>query len=453
MPQLQLRRAETILQNMISLVVAPTDLSDLSDTSGFKHVLAACARELDESYYQLANLNNLFDLRKARGEDLDERAQEIAPGTMKRLQARRAVGAVVFSRNTTSGTITIPNGTIIKTADGTLFRTTLQASILNTQSDSDSTPIAAITAGALGNVPAGTIKKFSAKVPGVDSVTNGASTSYGRDQEEDDLFLQRLLNYLSSLARCSPQALEFAAVGLEDDTGKQVIFAHIFEDPVDLGKVTLFIDDGAGTVLELDTAIPSETVISPALGGEDFLYLDNPPVDIDSSTFTITSSTRGALTAGSTVFINPASGLLKFTPALSAGEVITAAYTPFAGLIPVVQKVVDGDPDDRANFPGYRAAGALVRVLSPDVVTISVEAVLTLTTGTDRPTAVVAAELVVLDYINNLGISKDIIRNELIERLMGVDGVEDLELVSPSVNIVILDDQIPRTSSATIDID
>lgn len=451
MPALQLLKFEEIIERMISRVVVRSDLSDVTDTSGFKHVLAACAREIDEAYYQLTRLRDTFDLQKAAGEDLDERAKEIQPGTMKRVQARRAVGQVLFSRISTIGDITIANGTVLKTKDGKVFKTTLQGSILSGQNDSELIPITAVTAGSDGNTVADTIIVFSSKIPGVDSVTNPAGTTQGRNIESDDEFRSRLRSFVASLARSTVQALEFAAVGAEDpDSGKQVIFAHLFEDPLIYGKTILYIDDGAGTAATLDTPITGEVVIASAVGGEEFLTLQNKPIDIITSTLTVTSDLRGELLEGTQYFINPASGVIFFSPALSTTEEITADYTPYVGLIPVVQKIIDGDLDDRANFPGYRAGGVFVEVLSPNVISIPIEASLTLDPETDRETAIVDAKNAILDYVNNLGISANIIRNEIIQRLMEVTGVTDLILVLPIDNTNVLDNEIPRISESDL---
>lgn len=459
---MQLRRMETILQNMISLTVARSNLSDVADTSSFKKVLAASSREIDEAYYQMTRLNDLFDLQKAAGEDLDERAKEIQPGTLKRIQALRAIGSVVLSRfNSTIGDVVIPNGTVLKTADGKVFRTTLQGVILNTQNNSAAISVTADVAGAAGNVSAATIVKFGSKIPGVDAVSNPAGLTQGRDKEADDSFRARIINFISSLARCPPQALEFAAVGTSDPvTGKTVVFAHVFEDPVTLGLITLFVDDGAGTAGTLGAPIPAEVVTAglagpppgAAVGGEEFLSLAFHPLDIDTSPFVITSNLRGALVVKTTVFVNPASGRLFFNPPLAPGEIITAQYTPWIDLIPVVQKVIDGDVDDRTNFPGYRAGGVLVRVLPPVVTEVQVQGVLTVASGVDRPTAITGAQNAIQDYINNLGISGDVVRNKLIEVIMEVSGVTDVNLTVPLSNVIILDEQIPRTNLANINI-
>lgn len=453
MPAVQLQRFEQILERMISRVVARTQLSDVGDTSVFKHLLAATAREIDETYYQLTRLRDLFDLNTAVGEDLDERAAEIQPGTISRLKAARSVGTVVFSRAGTTGTVIIPTGTIVKTGDNKVYRTTIQSSINAGNTTSQAVAITSNSPGSEFNVPAGTIVRFGSKIPGIDSVTNAAATTQGLDVETDDAFRTRILGYIASLSRSTVDALEFAATGLIDTTsGKSVVFASVFEDPLNRGNVTLYIDDGAGTAAELGSPIVSEVVIASALGGEEFLYLVQKPVAFDSAPTTITSSVRGVLTLSTDYFINPASGQLYFTPALVPGEQITASYTPYVNLIALVQKVVDGDPADRANFPGYVAAGVRVIVKAPIVINPSVEAVLTLEPGFNRSSAIAAANLAVQNYINTRGISGDIIRNELVERIMGVAGVRDVSLILPGSNINVLDNEIARVTSVNINI-
>jgi len=453
MPAVQLQRFEQILERMISRVVARTKLSDVGDSSAFKHLLAATAREIDEAYYQMTRLRDLFDLKTATGEDLDERAAEIQPGTISRLRASRAVGEVVFSRAGTVGTIIIPTGTVVKTGDNKLFRTTIQTSINAGNTASQAVSITSNNPGADFNVPAGTIVRFGSKIPGVDAVINNAATTQGTDDESDDAFRARILAYIASLSRCTVEALEFITTGITDSvSGKSVVFSSVFEDPLDRGNVTIYVDDGAGTAAELGTEIVSEVVIASALGGEEFLYLDETPVAFDLSPTTITSSVRGVLTLSTDFFINPANGQLYFTPALVPGEQITATYTPYVNLIPLVQKVVDGDPSDRTNFPGYIAAGIRAIVKAPVVTNPSVEATLTLEPGVNRSSAIAAAVLAVQNYINTRGISGDIIRNELVERIMGVSGVVDVNLVLPSSNINVLDNEIARVSTGNINI-
>lgn len=460
MPQFQLQRHEQIFERAISRVVARTDLSDVADSSTFKHVIAAFAREIDEAYFQMTRVTDLFSIDRAVGEDLDERAKDIQPGTLTRLGAARAVGTLIFSRVGTTGDVTIPTGTLVKTADNVTAKTTIQGAIFDGSTDSLQISAQAEAAGVAGNVAPATLIKFGSKIPGVDSVSNPVIFTGGRSQESDDSFRTRLKAFVRSLARSTVDTLEFISIGVVDVlSGKEVAFSHVFEDPIDRGNVTLYVDDGAGTA-ETTAVQAGENVtlglLGPpadsAVGGEEFLFLDFSPVKIEI-TPVLSSSSRGALTLGVEYFLNPANGLLFFTPALAPAEVITAGYTNFTGLLAEVQKVVDGLPSDRANFPGFRAAGVLVRVLAPVIVVPTITGTLVVAEGFTRSEVVTNAETNVQAYVNNLGISGDVVFNEIINRIMSTPGVLDVGMTSPTTNFPVLDNQIARVGSGDIDLD
>jgi len=74
----------------------------------------------------------------------------------------------------------------------------------------------------------------------------------------------------------------------------------------------------------------------------------------------------------------------------------------------------------------------------------------TIKEGYDQDTVRDDVTQVILDYINSLTISGDVIRSELIRRMQGVAGVYDVELTAPASNVVLLDDQLARTTNANI---
>lgn len=469
MPPFQPKRFEQILGDEIASVVTSTDLSDVADSSGVKGVLAATAREVDESFFQMENVQSLFSIDTATGDDLDERAKDIQPGTVVRINARSAVGTVVFSRPGTAGTTPIPSGTRVKTGDGVVFVTSAAGTITPASPeqipghgvgrDSGLVPVSAETPESTGNVVGNTIIKFENKPPGVDEVTNPSPTTLGLDKESDDAFRQRLKDFIAGLARCTPQALENGVLGTEDpNTSATILFSKAIEDQLNPGNVTLFVDDGTGAV-EATATIVGENVTAgllgppadSAVGGETELFLDNKPVK-GSIPVVVTSSTRGILVQGTDFTLNPASSQLRFTPALVTAEVITADYTHFIGLIQLAQKVIDGDPTDRENFPGLRAAGVLVLVLAPATLIQTVVAALVIREGFVRSSVIAEAELAVQQSINGGGISDDVVRNEIIKIIQALDGVADLNLTAPANNIAILDDQIARITPATITI-
>ncbi len=467
MPQFQPKRQQQILGDSIARVVTRSTLRDVSDTSSVKQTLAASAREDDEIYFQMENILTLFSIDTATGDDLDERAKDIQPAVIKRIGPRKAVGTVVFSRAGTTGTINIPIGTNLKTVDGIVFITTATGTITTTSPEQisghgvgrDSSPVAvqAEVPGAAGNVISGSIIRFNVKPAGVDEVTNLDPALNGRDKESDDAFRQRIKDFVAALSNSTIDALETAVIGAEDlITGRVILFSNAEQDFINLGNVTLFVDDGTGSV-ESTAVITAENVTlglsgppsDSAVGGEKRLFLDQNPVK-DTQPFTLTSSTRGALTINTDFTLNPASGQLNFTPPLVTGEVITAAYTHFTGLIQLAQKIIDGDKNDRTGFPGVRAGGDLVIVNTPAVLIQIVTVTLAVAEGFVRADVIAAVIEAIKGYINGRGISDDVVRNELIRRIQRVSGVFDFDLIAPTDNIAILDDELARTTDANI---
>lgn len=537
MPKFTIKSHEQILAAMLAKVLTRTNLSDVGDSSVLKHLLAASARQDSEQYYQMSLLLQLFSIDTATGEDLDERAKDIQPALISRLPAAKAVGQVVFSRNGTTGTVTIPVGTTVSTGDGKAYRTTAIGTISPTSPeqiaghgvgrDSNLVSVVASVAGAAGNVVANTVTKFGSKPTGVDEVTNPNVFTQGLDLETDDSFRARLKAFVASLSRCTVGSMEAQIVGQQDPlSGVTAQYVNVWEDPVNRGNIRVYVDDGTGTAesivptaetllgtwtwngtttvlatntsqvvagdfirlnasptlfFQIQSIVPntSVTILNPgaatiptgaggssratenvtlglagpppdsAVGGETVLFLNQKPIK-DTDPFTLVSSTRGNLVRNTDYILNPASGQIDFTPALVTGEEIWADYIAYTGLIAFVQKLVDGDPNDRTNYPGLRAAGVLAIVKTPQVLIQNVVATITVKEGYDQTTTKANARTAVKDYINTLPISGDVVRAEMIRRIMAVDGLYDVLLTTPATNVTILDDQLARTTDVNV---
>jgi uncharacterized phage protein gp47/JayE len=470
MPKFVPKRHPQILEQMIARVVSRTDLSDVGDSSVVKHALAAAARADDQQYYQMSLLLQLFSIDKATGEDLDARAKDIQPAVVTRYQALKATGLVTFSRNGTSGTVSIPSGTKVKTTDGKSFTTTSSTSITATSPEQisghgvgrDATPVAttADVGGAAGNVASDTIVKFGSKPAGVDEVTNQNPFLGGQDQETDDAFRARIKRYIAGLSRCTVGAFESNLEGATDpSTGKVIKFVKVVEDLESRGNVTVYVDDGtgaaestAGVTGEIVTAALAGPPAGSAVGGEVYLYLANKPLKATIAPVLVSSGVpgRGTLVLGVHYQVNYATGQLVFNPALAAGEIITAAYTHYTGLIQFAQKILDGDPNDRTTYPGLRAAGVLVSVKTPQILIQTLSMAVTTEDGYDQADVRTAVKDVVKAYVNALPISGDVVRNEIIRVVMEVPGVYNMTLASPASDIILLDDQLARTTDANI---
>lgn len=477
MARFQIRRYSEIARAMIARLLSRSVVSDIGDASVAKHVLVNTARSLDRAYYDMSVIRDEYDLAKCRGDALDARALEIEgieDDDATRLGAEKAYGgAVVFWRLVAAGTVVIPAGTIVKTSSGRAFATVAQVQIEATSPaqiaghavglDSPPVSIVALEAGAAGNVAIGAIVAFGSKPAGVDDLQNLAPTLFGRDREGDEDFYARLQSAIRRLGKVTRQAIIAAALKVRLDTGQRVISARKIDDFDELGRTAVYIDDGAGTA-ESTTEITGETVTTgllgppthSAVGGEEFLRLDEWPVKTEAGV-TITSSTRGALTAGATYFLSPTDGWIKFDPALVATEVITADYTAFTGLIAEVQKVLDGLESDPATYPGYDAAGSQVRVLAPTVLWQRFEATLVIKEGFDRAAVIAEATDLVARYYNQLPEGEDVIRTALIALIgprttsgTGLLGVADLTMPWPLENQPVDDDEVARILSTAI---
>jgi uncharacterized phage protein gp47/JayE len=460
MGQFQPRTREQILERMISRVVARSDLTDLNDGSDVKQVLAAAAREDDDTYFQMLQLLDLFDIKKAVGNDLDERAKEFNPALVSRNPAQKAVGEVVFNRAGTVGTVTIPIGTQVTVpAVGSqaqiVFVTTEEGTIADTFQASNLVDIVAEDAGTVGNVGPTTIIGFVAKPSGVDTVSNPSALTNGRTLESDDEFRRRLVDQIKGLASAHPFGLQSAALTAVDTvSGKRVVFAHVVEDALLPGTAIVYIDDGAGTA-ESTTTVVTQTVLASAIGGETVLFLTNKPVKTTALFKLYVNAIEK--TQGVHYSLNPASGQINFLPAfyptgLTAADAVTADYTYYTGLIALTQKIIDGDPADRANFPGKRSAGILVRVLVPTIIQQIVTADITVLQGFSQVDVAIQVRAAISTYINGLGISDDVILNELKERAMAVAGMYDVSFTAPTGNQIILDTQLARIIAGNLTI-
>ena len=541
MPRFSTKRYDQILTQFLAKIVSRTGLSDISDSSVLKHLLASVARGIDELYYNSSLLRDLFDIDRATGEDLDARAAEILPGIILRNIAVKASGNLVFSRQGTAGSVAVAIGAKVQTAGGQIFTTTAVANITPASPeqiaghgvgrDSNLTSAVADIGGIAGNVALNTIVKFVAKPAGVDEVTNPSAFAYGINRESDDSFRARIKQFIAGLARSTVNALESGVLGVQDPaTGQTILFSKAVEDVVDRGEVVLYIDDGTGsaetTATEegtdlvavftwngtttvaatgLDTsevqvgdfiglksdlqlfeitaitpnvdvtidntavlAIPSgatTSFINPenmteglgggggdaAIGGETDLYLNNVPVK-DAVAHYIVSSTRGILVENTDYIYNPADGHVVFLSALSADEYVFGIYVYYEGLIALGQLIVDGDPNDRATYPGIRAAGVRVVVQTPTVLIQNIVALITISEGYDHTTVESNVVEGIKEYVNGLGISGDVLVAELIWKIMSVSGVFNVNLTTPATDVTILDDQMARTTDFNISV-
>lgn len=460
MPLFRPRTRVEILRDMIARVVARSTLVGLRRNSVIFHLLAAAADEDAEQYFQIANLRKLFSIYNATGSDLDERATEITPNTISRRGAQFASGDVIFYRNGTVGTLTIPAGTLVAAEDaqGTIrFRTTATASITPGNDSVGGVGVVAVEAGARGSVAENQIRQLVSRVVGLTGVDNPNRFDNGADRESDAEFVGRLQLHVQSLSRGTVAAIRSFALNAQLNDGRRALFAQVIEPAVPDCRFDVVIDDGTGTAEEYEAVFlgTDDVILNPAIGGEVQVATTNRPIRDDGSfLFKINGVTQ---TRGVDYELNAPRGIVELTAPLAPGDDVRARYRNYTGLIQEVQRVVDGDPGAPLVYPGVRAGGVLATVRAATAQWQTLTASISVQNDFDVETVSDEVKAEIARYVNGLDIGADLIVAELIERAMSVSGMFNFQIVDltgtfPAVDQVILPDQVARITSADIEL-
>lgn len=165
-----------------------------------------------------------------------------------------ATGTITFSAaSPTTQAVSINAGTIVQTSGGIQFITTADV-IFPAGATSLNVPIAAMVAGATGNVPANSITLLITGLAYPLSVTNGSPTTGGANAETPGAALSRLAAAIAAIGLCSPVAVANSAIGVTV-SGETVRFSTCYEPWLAAGSgagsgtagFTLYIDNGTGT--------------------------------------------------------------------------------------------------------------------------------------------------------------------------------------------------------------
>ncbi len=452
MPSPVFKSAEYWTQLIYGALVARCGLSDSSDTSVAKTLAAATGQCLEELSYNSQNILSVFSIDTAAGDDLDRRALDYLPTPLARIPAQPAVASLTFSRGSTGGAVTIPAGTRVTDGGQQAFLTQQDATIPAGQASLGQVAASAVVAGIAGNVAANTLTVFGQRPLGVDAVTNPVAATGGANAESDAAFRQRIRQYVSGVARGTPSALVAAVTGAYDATSNQtILYAAVEEDETRPGRSVLYVADAAGTSGAIPTAVTGDVLTANRLGpppgsaqgGEYLLAFSHRPVSTDAP-YRVVSSTRGNLTPGQDYTLDEAAGAITLAVPCAQGEVVTADYSYFTGVIALAQKIVDGDPSDRSTYPGIRAAGTQVVVQSPTIIIESVDATLTLDPAYAAAQVQAQVRAAIGNLMQTLPIGANLLVAELIATIMGVPGVVNVVLNQPASDVLAAPGQLIR---------
>ena len=192
----------------------------------------------------------------ASGSDLDSWMADFG---VTRLPAAAATGTVIFSRFTATNAATIPQGTVVQSADGTQQFFVIADAAQAAYNDGDeaylipagvasiSATVQAATPGLAGNLAAGAISALGQSLSGVDSVTNPAAFVSGAAAESDAALRVRFVNYLASLAKATKLAVGNAIVSVQEGLSYTLTEDYSYAGAWQPGYFYVVVDDGSGS--------------------------------------------------------------------------------------------------------------------------------------------------------------------------------------------------------------
>lgn len=105
------------------------------------------------------------------------------------------------------------------------------------------------------------------------------------------------------------------------------------------------------------------------------------------------------------------------------------SYLTFSGLLRESHKVVDGNPSNTALYPGVRAAGTSIEILTPLVKSITVRLQIKPKDGVDSSIIAETVRATVAGYINKLSVGRPVVLSEIIKAVQSLPGVFSVTII------------------------
>jgi uncharacterized phage protein gp47/JayE len=356
--QLSLQTFTTLMQNMAAAVEASaTQLLDLTVGSTLRAVLESNASIALWMQWLILLVLRTTRAATSNGTDLDS---WMADFSLTRLPAVSATGSVTFSRFTPTAMALIPAGALVRTADGTqTFQVSIDTLLVSWASVSNGyfiaagvasldVPVTAQTAGARGNVQAGTITLLASAIPGIDSVTNASPFQNGLDAELDTAFRSRFCNFIASRSRATLVAVGYAVSSIQQGLNYTI---QENQDPTGrplMGSFVVTVDDGSGTPSTSLLAMVQIAVDAVRPVGSIF-SIQPPLVTIVDVSLTI-GVTAGTIKAQVMPLVgNAISSYINSLPigtSLPLTRIAQIAYSASSAVINVNQLLANGNASD-----------------------------------------------------------------------------------------------------------
>ena len=415
-----IKTAEEFAEDIRAQLAIETGIADTSMGSAIRSLSFGLGMELEHLGYQVfkAQLNGF--LKRATGQALDDLGSDW--GVVRR-EETKAVGEVTYT-----GSATVPVGALVSVpatsiSDRIDFEVTQETVVA---SGSPNVPVQAVLEGSAGNVLGNTITQITTGISGLTAVTNASVTSGGQEQENDDVYRDRILAHIEGLSRGTPVSIVDGCLNFEIEQVVLQSDATAIQNFVEVSDLNLVsISDAGGTLAILDSAGNVAELVSYPPGS----------LDLSSSPHRITGLTRGVSPGPSATTHTNGSIIKEYVAAGEAAVVRSALLEESPGhvdvyidsgstsgtaaeLVALVEKRLRGD--GTARDPGYRPAGVTLNCYAAVRVQPTVEATVV---GSANKAEVAAA---VEEYLNNRKLGEDAPAYEIAAVISDYPGVENI---------------------------
>lgn len=189
----------------------------------------------------------------------------------------------------------------------------------------------------------------------------------------------------------------------------------------------------------------AEVICSSSEEGQRFFKLRYWPIcDNSYKIFDNSSGLLAEREVSEHYFLNRSNGDLEYVGmGMPVDSVVLAHYSYQTGLIQQVQKVLNGDPDDRVTYPGVVSSGIIIHVGTPIIRTVEIMVSITVANEYDQVEASNEVKNALQSYVSSRRIGDNIVLARIIELSMQVSGVTNVIVKIPTTDIVILEDELP----------
>ena len=153
---------------------------------------------------------------------------------------------------------------------------------------------------------------------------------------------------------------------------------------------------------------------------------------------------------GELLIISPVNGL-------PIGSKVVAHYSYYTGLLATAQKLIDGVESDPQTYPGLKAVGTKIIATAPGRKTVPIAVSITAVRGFREEDLAELVKTEIYNYVNALGVGENIILSEIIQRVKsilvnGAEAIDDVVILSPTSNVIVLESERANISRDDISV-